>query len=62
MNLKKIRIAKGITQLELAKITGLSKRTIEYMEHNGNPKLNSVIKVADALEVSLDELCRPTED
>jgi transcriptional regulator with XRE-family HTH domain len=42
----------------LAKESGISYNTLIKLERNGikNPKIETVIKLADALKVSLDEL------
>lgn len=58
MRLKEIRKEKGMTIPQLSNISGVPIRTIENIERGNDPKVSSVIKLADALEVSLDELCR----
>ncbi len=57
-NLIEIRKQKGWTQERLAIESGISYNTLIKLERNGikNPKIGTVIKLADALEVSLDEL------
>ena len=57
-NLIEIRKQKGLTQERLAIESGISYNTLIKLERNGikNPKIGTVIKLADALEVSLDEL------
>ena len=60
-NLKELRKQKGWTQERLARESNISYHTLIKLEQNGikNPKIETVIKLADALEVSLDELvCR----
>lgn len=59
MNLKQIRIEKGMTIPELSKITGIPIRTIEGIQRRGDGLVSNAIKLADALGVTLDELCRP---
>ena len=56
--LKALRIARGMTQLELAQATGLSLSIIAQLEQGetANPRLNTVKALARALEVSLLEL------
>jgi transcriptional regulator with XRE-family HTH domain len=58
MNLKKLRIEKKLTVPGLSKISGVPVRTIENIEKNGTGTISNAIKLADALGVTLDELCR----
>ncbi len=57
-NLIELRKQKGWTQERLAIESGISYNTLIKLERNGikNPKIETVIKLADALEVSLDGL------
>ena len=57
-NLAKIRKQKGWSQEKLAVESGISYNTIIKIERGGieNPKIGTVIKLADALGISLDEL------
>lgn len=57
-NIRKIRKAQGMTIKELADISGLSYRTVQDAERNEDIKVKTAIKIADALDVTLDELCR----
>lgn len=57
MNVKKIRIKKSLTVSQLVKLSNVPRRTIEDIERNNNCKVNTALKLAEALEVSLDELC-----
>jgi transcriptional regulator with XRE-family HTH domain len=51
-NLAEIRRKKGFTQTELAKKSGVSKRTITYYERETqNPSLATMTKLANALDV-----------
>lgn len=58
MNIKKIRNEKGLTVQQLADAAGLSKRTVEEVIRRDTCSVGTAIKLADALGVSLDELCR----
>lgn len=58
MNLKQIRTEKGITLVQLHEMTGIPKRTIEDIQRRGDCVVSNAIKLADALGVTLDELCR----
>lgn len=57
-NLKKIRIEKGWSQEKLAKEAGISYNTLIKIERGAikNPKIDTIIKIANALGVSIDEL------
>lgn len=58
MNLKQIRIAKKLTVPKLSELSGVPVRTIENIEKRGQGTIANAIKLADALHVTLDELCR----
>lgn len=58
MKLKEIRNRKGLTIKALSELSGVPQRTIEDIQRNNNCKVDTAIKLADALEVTLDELCR----
>ena len=59
-NLAKIRKQKGWSQEKLAQEAGISYNTLIKIERGGikNPKIETVIKLANALGVSLDELAK----
>lgn len=59
-NLVKLREGKGWSREKLAVESGVSYNTIVKIEYGGikNPKIETVIKLADALMVSVDELLR----
>ena len=59
MNLIKIRLEKGLSVAELSRLSGVPVRTIEDLEKRGDGRVSTLIKLADALSVTLDELCRP---
>lgn len=56
--LKKLRKEKGWSQQKLAEKTGLSFNAITKIEQGlaKHPTLKTLLKLADAFEVSLDEL------
>lgn len=58
MNIKQLRKERGLTVQELADKAGLSKRTVEDAIRRDACSVGTAIKLADALEVTLDELCR----
>lgn len=61
--LKKIRIAAGLTQSQLAEKSGISRVTIANIERGSQTfiKNSTVIKLADALKVSPQVLLCPEE-
>ena len=57
LELRKLRLEKGLTQAELAKKAGVSEISIrKYEDGSRNPKIQTLIKLADVLQVSLSEL------
>ena len=58
MNLKKIRLERGLSVPQLVELSGLSRRTIQAVEKRDTSSISTAIKLADALGVTLDELCR----
>ena len=58
MNIKTIRKQKGLTVQQLADAAGISKRTLEDIIRRGDCLVSNAVKLADALGVTLDELCR----
>jgi len=59
-NLKKMRLQKGLSQDRLAKLADIANNTIIKIEQgeNNNPTLDTLKKIAKALEVSVDELIK----
>lgn len=57
-NLAKIRKQKGWSQEKLAQEAGISYNTLIKIERNGieNPKIETVIKLANALGAPIDKL------
>lgn len=43
---------------QLSKLSGVPVRTIEDLEARGDGRVSTLIKLADALQVTLDALCR----
>lgn len=58
MNVKIIRNQQGLSARKLSEISGVPLRTIEDIERFDRCKVDTAIKLADALGVTLDELCR----
>ena len=56
-NIKAIREARGLTQQQIATAAGMPRATWQHLETGGaNPTLAVLVKVANALQVRLDEL------
>jgi transcriptional regulator with XRE-family HTH domain len=59
-NLRQLRIARGLTQARVAESAGLPRPTYANLESGGsNPTLSVLVRVAAALQVSLEELLSP---
>ena len=59
-NIKKLRQGKGISQDKLSKLADISLNTVVKIEidQSPNPTLETIQKLAKALDVSLDDLIR----
>ena len=59
-NLKKIRQEKGISQDRLSKLADLSLNTVVTVESglNLNPTIETLTKIAQALDVKVDDLIK----
>ncbi len=57
-NVEKLRKQKGLSQERLARLADVANNTIIKMEsgENKNPTLETLRKVAKALDISVDEL------
>lgn len=58
MKIKELRSEKGMTVQQLADAAGIPKRTVEEATRRDTCSVGTAIKLADALGVTLDELCR----
>lgn len=62
-NIISLRKKKGLTQQGLAKLAGIPRSTLTYLESgSGNPSLNNLIKLSACLQVSLEELISAPRD
>lgn len=52
--IEKILKEKKMSKTDLQRVTGLNKRAIESIRYH-DPSFSKMIKIADALDVSLDE-------
>jgi transcriptional regulator with XRE-family HTH domain len=58
-NMKKIRLAKGMTQGDICRKLEVDRAYISNVESgNKNPTLSTITKLAKALGVSVDELLK----
>ena len=59
-NLKKLREQRGLSQDRLAKLADIANNTIIKIEQgeNQNPTLDTLKKIAQAFEVSVDDLIK----
>ena len=56
-NIKERRLAKGLTQEELAHLTGVRRETIIFLEKGKyNPSLRLAYKTAKVLETSIEDI------
>lgn len=59
-NIKKIRQERGISQDRLSKLADLSLNTVVNVETGGsaNPTIETLTRIANALEVKVDDLIK----
>ena len=59
-NLKRVRQEKGISQDRLSKLSDLSLNTVVTVESglNPNPTIETLTKIAQALDVKVDDLIK----
>lgn len=66
MRLEELRKKRGMTQHELATLTGVQQNTISQWESGKrNPSIPRLIRLAKIFDCTLDDLCScapPTED
>ena len=58
MNLRKIREDRNLSVPDLVKLSGVSRRTIQELEIRNDCRVSTAIKLAKALNITLDELCQ----
>jgi transcriptional regulator with XRE-family HTH domain len=57
MNLRAIRKNANLTVPDLSRLSGVPVRTIEEIERRNESRVSTALKLAAALNVTLDELC-----
>lgn len=56
-NIATLRKSRSMSQQQLAKLAGVPRSTLTYLESGqGNPSLQNLVKVAASLQVSIEEL------
>lgn len=58
MRLKEIRTKQGLSVPKFVELSGVPRRTIQEVENRNDCRVSTAIQLADALGVTLDELCR----
>ncbi|HBF65232.1 MAG TPA: XRE family transcriptional regulator [Clostridium sp.] len=62
MKLKEIRLSKNLSVPQLSILSNVPRRTIQDIEKRGDCMVSTAIKLASALNVSLDKLCADNEE
>ena len=62
MNLRTIRLNRGLSVPALSRESGVPIRTIEDLERRNDGRISTALKLAKALNVTMDELCKEPED
>ena len=60
MQLKQIRTKRGLSVPQLVEMSGVPRRTIQEIEQRNDCRVSTAIKLAQALDITLDELCKDT--
>ena len=60
--IKELRIEHGLSQMQFAKIVGVSQKAVDYWERGVNePKASYIIAMVKAFEISYDEFFNEIE-
>ena len=63
MNLKKLMIERKMTAADIARKTGMTQATLSrYINGKRTPNINSVIKIAKALNVPIELLMKGVDE
>lgn len=63
MNLKKLMIEREMTAADIARKSGMTQAALSrYINDKRNPRLNSVIKIAKALNVPIELLLKGVDE
>lgn len=58
MNLREIRLERGLSVPKLVELSSVPRRTIQEIENRNDCRVSTAIQLADALGITLDELCK----
>lgn len=59
VNLRRLRISKGLSQTKLSQLLGLHRNSIgNYERGSREPNFETLVKIADFFECSTDEILR----
>ena len=62
IKLKELRTEKGLSQRQFGEIFGVCNQTVSFWETGSRePDLDTIVKIADYFEVSIDYLCGRNE-
>ena len=62
IKLKELRIESGLSQRKFGEIFGVCNQTVSFWETGSRePDLDTIVKIADYFEVSIDYLCGRNE-
>lgn len=58
-NIKRFRLGKGLSQIDLAALTNIEQAKIARLESGqANPTLRTLVRICEALEVSMEDLVK----
>lgn len=60
--LREIRVKRGLTQEELAKLAYVSQSSICYIEKGKMPRMDTLQKICEALEIQIQGLIERDEE
>ena len=62
MRIKEIRRSKGLSIVKLGELAGMHRRTVQEAEKRGDCRVSTALRLADALGVTIGELCAPAQN
>lgn len=61
--IKELRLEKGLSQMQLGKLIGVSQKAVDYWERSVNePKASYIIALVRVFEISFDEFFENIEN
>ena len=61
--IKELRLEKGLSQMQLSKLIGVSQKAVDYWERSVNePKASYIIALVNVFEISFDEFFENVEN